>query len=93
MKKIVAVCGQGIGTSVLLKMNAEKVLRKLDSPANVEAADLQKAKTAANKADILLTTAELAEELKHDGVPAEVVVINNFTNLSEIESKLAPLVK
>ncbi|NDC19385.1 MAG: PTS ascorbate transporter subunit IIB, partial [Microbacteriaceae bacterium] len=24
--KIIAVCGMGIGTSVLLKMNAEKVL-------------------------------------------------------------------
>ncbi|MBC7442044.1 MAG: PTS ascorbate transporter subunit IIB, partial [Ramlibacter sp.] len=27
--KIIAVCGMGIGTSVLLKMNAEKVLAKL----------------------------------------------------------------
>ena len=27
--KIVAVCGMGIGTSVLLKMNAEKVLAQL----------------------------------------------------------------
>ena len=93
MKKIVAVCGQGIGTSVLLKMNAEKVLRKLDAPAHVEATDLQQAVGAAGKADILLTSAELADELNQEEVPAQIVVINNFTNLAEIESKLAPLVK
>ena len=91
MTKIVAVCGQGIGTSVLLKMNAEKVLRKLGVSADVEAADIQVARAAAETADILLTSAELADEFKD--VNAQVVVIDNFTNLSEIESKLGPLVK
>lgn len=38
--KIVAVCGMGIGTSVLLKLNAEKVLKMLDIEATVDAADL-----------------------------------------------------
>jgi PTS system ascorbate-specific IIB component len=35
--KIIAVCGMGIGTSVLLKMNAEKVLRQLGIDATVDA--------------------------------------------------------
>ena len=33
--KIITVCGMGIGTSVLLKMNAEKALRALDIDADV----------------------------------------------------------
>lgn len=90
MKKIVAVCGQGIGTSVLLKMNVEKVLRKLGVTAEVTAADIQMALSTVEAADILCTSADLASEFTE--VPAQVVVIDNFTNLNEIESKLAPLV-
>lgn len=89
--KIVAVCGMGIGTSVLLKMNAEKVLRSLGiDDADVEAADIGVARGAARTADIVLTSAELAEEI--GDVPAEVVVINNFIDLNELTQKLEPLV-
>lgn len=84
--KIVAVCGMGIGTSVLLKMNAEKALRALDVDADVEAADIGTARGAARMADLVLTSAELVEEIGE--VPTEVVVINNFTDVNEITEKL-----
>ena len=35
--KIVAVCGMGIGTSIILKMNTDKALERLDTDADVEA--------------------------------------------------------
>ena len=89
--KIVAVCGMGIGTSVLLKMNAEKVLLKLGIDADVEAADMGVARGAAQTAEIVLTSAELAEEL--GDVPAEVIVINNFFDLEEITEKLTAAVE
>jgi len=88
--KIVAVCGMGIGTSVLLKMNAEKALRSLGVDAEVEAADIGTAKGAARSAQVVLTSAELAPELGE--VPAEVVVIDNFMDVAEITEKLTPLV-
>ncbi len=88
--KIVAVCGMGIGTSVLLKMNAEKALRALGKDADVEAADIGTARGAARSAAIVLTSAELAPEI--GDVPAEVVVIDNFMDVNEITQKLTPLV-
>jgi PTS system ascorbate-specific IIB component len=88
--KIVAVCGMGIGTSVLLKMNAEKVLAKLGIDADVEAADMGVARGAAQTAEIVLTSEELAEEL--GDVPAEVIIINNFFDLDEITEKLTAAV-
>ncbi len=84
--KIVTVCGMGIGTSVLLKMNAEKALRALDIDADVEAADIGVARGIARTADVVLTSADLAEEI--GDVPAKVIVINNFTNVDEISTKL-----
>jgi PTS system ascorbate-specific IIB component len=89
--KIVAVCGMGIGTSVLLKMNAEKVLAKLGVDAEVEAADMGVARGAAQTAEIVLTSEELAEEL--GDVPAEVIIINNFFDLDEITEKLTAAVE
>ncbi|MET1133570.1 MAG: PTS sugar transporter subunit IIB [Aeromicrobium sp.] len=88
--KIVAVCGMGIGTSVLLKMNAEKALRALGVDADVEAADIGTAKGAARTAQVVLTSAELAPEIGE--VPAQVVVIDNFMDVAEITEKLTPLV-
>lgn len=85
--KIVTVCGMGIGTSVLLKMNAEKALRAMNVDADVEAADIGTARGAARTAQIVLTSEDLADEIGE--VPAKVIVIKNFTNVEEITSKLA----
>lgn len=84
--KIVTVCGMGIGTSVLLKMNTEKVLRQLGIDADVEAADIGVAAGMARTAQLVLTSADLAEDL--GDVPAKVIVINNFTSTDEISQKL-----
>ena len=89
--KIVAVCGMGIGTSVLLKMNAEKVLQDLGVDAEVEAADIGVARGAAQTAEIVLTSEELAPEI--GDVPAEVIVIENFFDLDEIHKKLSAAVR
>lgn len=85
--KIVTVCGMGIGTSVLLKMNTEKVLRQMGIDADVEAADIGVAAGMARTAQIVLTSADLAEEI--GDVPAKIIVINNFTSTDEISQKLA----
>lgn len=89
--KIVAVCGMGIGTSVLLKMNAEKALRQMGADADVEAADIGTARGAARTANLVLTSAELVDEI--GDVPAQVIVIDNFTDVAEITEKLRPVIE
>ena len=81
----------GIGTSVLLKMNAEKVLQDLGIEADIEAADIGVARGAAQTAEIVLTSEELAPEI--GDVPAEVIVIENFFDLDEIHKKLSAAVR
>lgn len=85
--KIIAVCGMGIGTSVLLKMNAEKVLRQLGIEATVDASDVASARTSAMDANIVLTTPELVESLK--GVSAEIIPVMHFFDLEELTQKLS----
>lgn len=85
--RIVAVCGMGIGTSVLLKMNAEKVLNQLGIEAVVEAADMSTARALGFNANIVLTTPELIDSLQ--GLPAEIIPIDHFFDLEELTRKLS----
>lgn len=85
--RIIAVCGMGIGTSILLKMNADKALERLGVSGEVEAADIGSAKGAAATADLVLTSAELAEELA--GLDVPVVVIANFMDVEEIAAGIS----
>ena len=85
--KIVAVCGMGIGTSVLLKINAEKVLKMLDLEATVDAADIATVRKMSFDAQIILTTPDLVDQLQ--GLQAEIIPIQRLFDLEELSTKLS----
>jgi ascorbate PTS system EIIB component len=84
---IYAVCGAGIGTSVLLKSNADRVLSNLDIEATVKAVSIDEALNPESLAQVLLITPELQEQVNE--IRSEVVVINNIFDLGEIQEKLS----
>lgn len=84
--RIVAVCGMGIGTSVLLKMNIEKALDALGVDGVVDAADITAAKGVAQGADLVVTSEELLSQL--ESLPVDVVAVKNFMDLDEITDTL-----
>ncbi|KAE8127412.1 MULTISPECIES: PTS sugar transporter subunit IIB [Bifidobacterium] len=83
---ILCVCGNGIGTSVLLKINVESAAADLDMDVTVTTSDAGSAKGTANMNDLVLTSAELAPELEGTTTPVEVV--NNFMDTDEITTIL-----
>ena len=84
--KIVALCGVGIGTSAILKVNAERALERLDIEADVTAADIASVKLAAADAQVILTSPELVPSIGKTN--ADVIVIDNFFDLDELTAKL-----
>ena len=84
--KILAVCGMGLGSALILRMQAEKALKELGLEAELEVADIGTARAVAPGADIILTTEELAQQLGH--VKPKVVTISNFIDLNEMVTKL-----
>lgn len=90
MIKVLAVCGFGVGTSLMLKMNIEDVLRKNEIDAEVMNADVTTA--ASVPADIIFTSEELYSQLQNK-VKAPMVIIKNFINKAEIEEKGIPVIK
>lgn len=84
--KIVTICGAGMGTSAILKVNAERVLKKLGRDDEVVAADVASIATVAADAQVILTSAHYVEAIGKTW--ADVIVIDNFLDLAELESKL-----
>ena len=84
--KIVTICGAGIGSSGILRVNAERVLRKLRIEADVVAADVTTIAEVAADAQVILTSQELVGAIGRTN--ADVVVIDNYFDLEEITAKL-----
>ena len=76
--KIVCVCAMGLGSSLILKMNVEKALEKLDlKEAVVEVADTGSARGA--NPDIIVSSHQFCEELADMNLPLIEVV--NYTDV------------
>ncbi|MFP7759698.1 PTS sugar transporter subunit IIB [Marisediminicola sp. LYQ134] len=84
--KIVAICGAGIGSSGILKINAERVLQRLGIEADVTAADIASVKVVAADAQVILTSIEFVEAIGKTF--ADVVVIDNYFDQQELAEKL-----
>jgi len=80
--KIVTICGAGIGSSGILKVNAEKALSALGLSASVVAADLASVRAVADDANVILTSQEFVEAI--GDTYAEVIVIRNHFDQDEI---------
>jgi len=77
----------GLGSGLLLRMQAEKALRQLGIvDADLEVADIGSARAMAQTADLIITSNELAEQLGK--VKPRVVTISNFVDLKEMVEKL-----
>ncbi|MBA4493537.1 PTS sugar transporter subunit IIB [Paenactinomyces guangxiensis] len=82
--KILCVCGLGQGTSLILRMNVENVLKQLGIQAEVEHVDVSTASGLA--ADLIITSNELAQSLA--GHTAKIVIVNNYFDTGEIKTAL-----
>ncbi len=82
--KILAVCGMGFGSSMMLKMTVELVLKELNLVADVETADFSTA--ASLPADLIVTNADFAKQLDDGSKP--VIAIDNIADSQEVKEKL-----
>lgn len=82
--KILCVCGLGQGTSLILRMNVESVLRDLGISADVEHTDVSSASSL--NPDYIVTNNELAQTLA--GTNAKIIIVNNYFDVNEIKSAL-----
>lgn len=82
--KILTVCGVGQGSSLILRMYVEDVLKELGINAEVQTSDVATAKSTPS--DLILVSPHLAGNLS--GSAAPVRPIKSFTNKEEIREVL-----
>jgi len=84
MKKILVVCGNGLGTSFIVEMNVKTILKELGIEAEVSHTDLTTSKS--ENADYYLGAADLLENLE-DG-KRNVIKLTNIMDKKELRKAL-----
>lgn len=84
--KILAVCGMGLGSALLIKMTIERAVKALGIDATVDTADIGMARGAGVKADVIVTSAHLAERL--GDVEGTIITVKNLMSEEEVTEKL-----
>ncbi|KPC54857.1 PTS sugar transporter subunit IIB [Amantichitinum ursilacus] len=87
--KIMIVCGNGLGSSLMLEMAVKDVLKELKSDAQVSHADLFTAKS--ESADLFLGAREIIDNL--DDGSRKVASVKNIMDKVEIKAVLEPFLK
>lgn len=87
--KIMTVCGFGLGTSLLLRMTLDKVLKTHGISAETFCAD--EATARGMDCDLIFTSKEMQRLFADSQKP--VIVINNFMSQAEAEEKGLPIIK
>ena len=87
--RILAVCGMGLGSSLMLKMNIQNALKELGVPdVQVEHCDLNS--LAFEKADLIVVTRDLRANCERYGT---VIALSSVMNRAELKEKLAGALK
>ncbi|NPV69079.1 MAG: PTS sugar transporter subunit IIB [Firmicutes bacterium] len=86
-KRILVVCGSGLGSSLLVEMNIAEAIGELGIDAEVSHADLASAKSL--KPDIIVGTMDLFPQIK-DKAP-HVVALRSLFDKKEVKDKIANL--
>lgn len=79
MLSIITVCGNGIGSSLMLKMKVEEICREYGIHASVESSDFNAA--LGQKCDLIVTIKELASQFDKK---QEVAVVRSYINKKKI---------
>lgn len=89
MLKVIAACGNGMGSSQMIKMKISKVFKKLGVDVQVDHNSVGAAKSAAVNYDAVFVSQNFVSEFKNaadKGV--KVVGLKNLLSEQEIEEKI-----
>ena len=89
IKKIMCCCGSGLGSSLMIRLNVEKVLKKL-GVTGIEVLHSSLSDASANAADLFVVGGDL-ENFTHSF--PKVILLSNIVSIPELEEKLTAVLK
>ncbi|WP_054950353.1 PTS sugar transporter subunit IIB [Numidum massiliense] len=87
MLNIITVCGNGIGSSLMLKMTVEEICNEEGVAAEVESCDFAAAQ--GKPADLIITVKEFANQF-HE---REVVTVRSYMNKRKVKEDVLEKIK
>lgn len=87
MLKVLAACGNGMGSSLIIKMKIEKVLKDMGLECEVHHASVGQAKSDARNFDLVLVSSMFVKEFSNVG-KAKIVGLVNLLSEDEIKTKV-----
>lgn len=88
--KVLAVCGFGCGSSMILRMTLEKVCAQLGVSCEVEASDINTARST--PCDAIFTSHELADELR-SSVQVPIYSVKRYMDAEEVKTVFEEFLK
>lgn len=87
MHKALIACRAGVGSSLMLKIKVNEVIRENDFPIEVEHASLDA--VSGFTGDLIITLTDVANELREKNLQQTIIGINNIVDKKEIKEKIA----
>ncbi|MXR07403.1 PTS sugar transporter subunit IIB [Mycoplasma hyorhinis] len=85
--KVIAACGNGMGTSMIIKLKVQKILKELNIPADVDALSMGQSKGMTNSVDIIISSKHLTSEFVQNQ-KAKIIGVTNLMDENEIRQAL-----
>lgn len=89
--KITVVCGNGLGSSLMMEMSIKSILKDLAVAADVDHVDLGSAK--GTPSDIYVGTRDIAEQLVQQALNGKIVSLDNMIDKVAMKEKLSVALK
>jgi len=87
MLKVVAACGNGMGSSQIIKMKISQVFKALNIAADVHHMSVGEAKSQASSFDVVFCSESLMNQFKATE-RTKVIGLKNLLSVQEIETKI-----
>ncbi len=92
MIKLLAVCGNGMGTSTMMKMKAKKILDSHKIECTAENCSIGQAKSSVNNYNVVIASTHLASQIKARP-STNVIALKNIMDVKEMEARLLEVLK
>lgn len=86
MYQALVACRAGVGSSLMLKIKTEQVIKEEGFPIEVEHSSLDS--VTGFRGELIITVIDVADEIKDRVTGKKIIGISSITNKSEIKEKL-----
>ncbi len=88
MIKVLAACGNGMGSSMIIKMKIEQVLKELKLPYSIDHCSVGEGRNRAKNYQLVIISEAFVDDFDVDEAKTKVIGLKNLSSTDEIKEKV-----